>query len=52
MKKERKGEKEICFENLQRKSRKLHTKLSTVATSMRGIGESEFHSYFLYFCSI
>lgn len=51
--KERKGEgKEIDFENLQRKGRKLHTKLPIVATSISGIGESEFHSYFLYFCSI
>lgn len=52
MEKEREGGKETDFENLQRKGRKLHIKLPTVATSMSGIGGSEFHSYFLYFCSI
>lgn len=52
MEKEREEGKEIDFENLQRKGRKLHTKLPIVATSISGIGESEFHSYFLYFCSI
>lgn len=45
--KERKGEKQIDFKNLQRKAGKLHTKLSIVVTSMSGIGGSEFYSYFL-----